>query len=169
MKLGVRQGCRAAPFLWASSMSRLMSKLAALTSPDWVLRVLTLYADDFLLQCEVQNEHDLWDHLHFVGILFDLLEQAGLTMNLSKTVALFQLQGRKMRKIQSRVLVKSDNQWHLLIPRSQQQELNWLRMSSILESSCPTFITKGSLWNIDWQLANKQIAGCTVGCMEKRA
>ena len=99
-------------------MSRLMSKLAALTSPDWVLRVLTLYADDFLLQCEGQNEHDLWDHLHFVGILFELLEQAGLTMNLSKTVALFQLQGRKMRKIQSRVLVKSDNQWHLPIPRS---------------------------------------------------
>ena len=60
--LGVRQGCRAAPFLWACSMSRLMSKLAQLTSPEWVLKVLTLYADDFLLQCEVHSEQDLWDH-----------------------------------------------------------------------------------------------------------
>lgn len=87
VKLGVRQGCRAAPFLWASSMSRLMSKLAKLTSSDWILRVLTLYAYDFLLQCEVHGEQDLWDHLHLLGILFDLLEHAGLTMNLSKTVA----------------------------------------------------------------------------------
>ena len=36
--LGVRQGCRAAPFLWASSMSRLMTRLATSTSPEWVLK-----------------------------------------------------------------------------------------------------------------------------------
>ena len=71
VQLGVRQGRRAAPFLWASSMSRLLSKLAQLTSPEWMIRALTLYADDFLLQCEVCCEQDLWDHLHVVGILFD--------------------------------------------------------------------------------------------------
>ena len=78
-------------------MSRPMSRLAQLTSVEWVLKVLTLYADDFLLQCEVNNEQDLRDHLHFSGVLFDLLDQAGLVMNLTKTVALFHLSGKKFR------------------------------------------------------------------------
>ena len=115
--LGVRQGRRAAPFLWTCSMSRLMSKLAQLTSVEWVLQVLTLYADDFLLQCEVNCEQDLWDHLHFVGVVFDLLDQAGLVMNLTKT-AMLHLSGKKFRKLHSRVLMEHDRQWFLLIPRA---------------------------------------------------
>ena len=116
--LGVRQGCRAAPFLWASSMSRLMTRLAESTSPEWVLKVLTLYADDFLLQCQITCEQDLWDHLHFVGILFDILDTTGLSMNLTKTVALLQIAGKKFKKLQSRVLVEQAHQWFLLVPRS---------------------------------------------------
>ena len=116
--LGVRQGCRAAPFLWACSMSRLMTKLAQLTSVEWVLRVLTFYADDFLLQCEIHSEQDLWNHLQFIGVLFDLLDQAGLLMNISKTVALFHLSGKRFRKLHSRVLMEHDRQWFLLIPRA---------------------------------------------------
>ena len=98
-------------------MSRLLSKLAQLTSPEWMIRVLTLYADDFLLQCEVCCEQDLWDHLHFVGILFDLLEQAGLVMNMSKTVALFNIKGKHLRKLQSRILTQKNHKWFLVIPR----------------------------------------------------
>ena len=81
-------------------------------------KVLTLYADDFLLQCEITCKQDLWDHLHFVGILFDILDTTGLSMNLTKTVVLFQIAGKKFKKLQSRVLVEQAHQWFLLVPRS---------------------------------------------------
>ena len=40
-------------------------------------------------------------------------------MNLSKTVALFNLSGKKFRKLHSRVLIEHDRQWFLLIPRAK--------------------------------------------------
>ena len=71
---GVRQGCKAAPFLWARGMHQLLEELQQKTSLAWIQEVLTLFADDFLLQCFFSSEEELTMHLRHCGILFDLLD-----------------------------------------------------------------------------------------------
>ena len=44
---GVRQGCKAAPFLWRCLTTSILSCLAEQTSWEWVEQCITIYADDF--------------------------------------------------------------------------------------------------------------------------
>ena len=100
---GVRQGCKAAPFLWACGMHQLLAELQPRTSLSWVHEVLTLFADDFLLQCFFSSEDELHLHLKHCGILFDLLEALALTINVSKTTVVYSLTGKHAKRIQTRL------------------------------------------------------------------
>ena len=55
---GVRQGCKAAPFLWCCFTTILLNKLASRTSWEWVNRYVTVYADDFLVHQAFQSLDD---------------------------------------------------------------------------------------------------------------
>ena len=43
---GVRQGCRGAPFFWASFVALILNEVAQLTSDEWMHSSCTFYADD---------------------------------------------------------------------------------------------------------------------------
>ena len=43
---GVRQGCRGAPFFWASFVALILNEVAKLTSTAWMQNSCTFYADD---------------------------------------------------------------------------------------------------------------------------
>ena len=114
---GVRQGCKAAPFLWACGMRQLLAELQHRTSLAWGHDVLTLFADDFLLQCFFSSEDELHLHLKYCGILFDLLEAFGLTIKVSKTTV-YSLTGKHTERIQTKLLKFHADGWFLQLPRA---------------------------------------------------
>ena len=115
---GVRQGCKAAPFLWVCGMHQLIEELQRRTSLTWVHDVLTLFADDFLLQCFFTSEDELHEHLQNCGILFDLLEAFGLTINVNKTTVAYSIAGKHAKRIQTKLFKFRADGWFLQLPRA---------------------------------------------------
>ena len=99
---GVRQGCRAAPLLWTIFTVDLLKQLAALTDPTWVKSVFTLYADDIHAGQTVHDLSELDAYLCRIGVLFDLLEAAGLELGPGKLTAMLKIVGREHDHVQTR-------------------------------------------------------------------
>ena len=115
---GIRQGCRAAPLLWTIFTVDLLKQLAALTDPTWVKRVLTLYADDIHAGQTIHDLAELDTYLCRIGILFDLLEAAGLELSPGKSTAMLKIVGRKHDHVQTKYTKRTKEGMVLLIPRS---------------------------------------------------
>ena len=107
-------------------MHQLLLELQKRTSEAWVHQVLTLFADDFLLQCFFSSEDELNLHLQHCGILFDLLEAFGLHINVSKTTVLYSFTGKHAKRIQTKLFKFRADGWFLQLPRANGAQ-TWLR------------------------------------------
>ena len=96
---GVRQGCRLAPILWCCFTGWLMSRLMPLLSEREIEHLLTFFADDTLLQCEVARADQVEQVLRLIGFTLDFLEQHDLKANLDKTVILAKFVGYQHTKV----------------------------------------------------------------------
>ena len=114
---GIRQGCKAAPGLWLVYLGHLMNKLAGVTSWQWLQVFNTVFADDWTFHADFSNVAELENHLTKVGVLFDLLDQYGLQLNVSKTVALMKAAGPDLRKLNRKFVHRNQNGTFLVIPR----------------------------------------------------
>ena len=115
---GVRQGCKAAPFLWRCFTTILLNKLASRTSWEWVNRYVTVYADDFLVHQAFQSLDDFSEFVRNCGILLDVLTEFQLQINLQKCYSMISMQGSALRKAQAKHLKQTASGWHICFPRN---------------------------------------------------
>ena len=69
---GIRQGCKAAPILWASFAAWILEMAAHAHGWDWIRQVITAYADDFCLHCLLNSSMEVHDAIAKVGAFLDL-------------------------------------------------------------------------------------------------
>ena len=118
---GIRQGCRAAPLLWTLFTVDLLRQLAQMTDMQWVQSVITLYADDFHAGQQINRLTDLDVYLQRVGLLMDLLEDAGLELSPGKSTALLKIAGKDHDHVQTQYTRSTKDGRVLLIPRRHGQ------------------------------------------------
>ena len=118
IKVGVRQGCKAAPLLWVLFMDYMLSQLAPLTGLAWISQTLTLYADDIHVGCEFDSVQSLDTHLRNIGHLLDVLETLKLQLSYQKSHVLFSVAGSNSRNALKGRLVHKSATRCILIPRA---------------------------------------------------
>ena len=113
---GVRQGCKAAPFLWNCFILTLLRTLMAQTSYEWILACCNIYADDFQIGCVFHSTQELHDVLRIFGLVLHQLHHMGLTVNLSKSAVLLEMTGTNHRAVQTQVRIKTEQGPKVCIP-----------------------------------------------------
>ena len=85
MKRGVKQGFALAPLLWAINSTYLAHLIGPLTDYDWMLRCMTLYADDTHVIWDVQHVSDLLFMRKCVQAIFHVSQMHGMKVNPHKS------------------------------------------------------------------------------------
>ena len=101
---GVRQGCVCAPLLWVLYTKGWLHKLAAVVGWEWLLKGLTVYADDVHGAWLIHSEKDFLSALVCIRVILQSLADIGLCVNKLKTVLLLRLVGRKAKRLRSKYL-----------------------------------------------------------------
>ena len=78
---GVRQGCCAAPFIWACVISLVFERLESKIPCWWIQKYLTIFADDFHMASVFRSETELQQTLIYFGIVLDELKDMGFILN----------------------------------------------------------------------------------------
>ena len=85
MTRGVRQGCCAAPFIWARVISLVLSKLETIISYEWLKKCVTIFADDFHIACLFTSEEELQQAMIFIGHIIDELTNLDFILSPQKS------------------------------------------------------------------------------------
>ena len=112
---GVRQGCRGAPFFWASFVALILNEVANTTSVEWMNTFCTFYADDGHLCFKFTSLAEFQQGLQYMGTVLDTLTQFGMTVNLTKSAILLELRGKHKKKAQQLYLRRRSHQQVLQI------------------------------------------------------
>ena len=115
-KQGIRQGCKAAPILWACYAAVILEDTAHAVSWEWILQSITVFADDFCLHCLCNGVDDVKRSLTHIGKFLDILTTAGLTVNMSKTVAVYKMAGRKVNILNKQYVKRTLDGTFLCVP-----------------------------------------------------
>ena len=116
---GIRQGCKSAPILWACFAAVILENTATATSRDWMLQSITAFADDFCLHCLCMCAQDVKKSLAHIGRFLDILTEAGLTINMNKTVVVFKIKGPRINPITKQYIRRTKDGVYLCIPCRQ--------------------------------------------------
>ena len=92
---GVRQGCCTAPFIWASVISLVLSKLESTIPLDWLQRCITIYADDFHIACIFTSEDELQLAMTFIGHILDELARLDFILSPHKSSVIIRGNGSR--------------------------------------------------------------------------
>ena len=112
---GIRQGCKAAPCLWSIIVTYILDKLTEPISRQWIDDDNTIYADDWIVHSTFHSSSQLSLTLRRFGLLLDILADMGLQVN-DKTVALLQMQGSQIKKLQKKYVKRKAEGACLRIP-----------------------------------------------------
>ena len=123
---GIRQGCKSAPILWAIFAGHILDLATFHIDWFWVHRNLTGFADDFCIHQNIENPQDVHQAVRRCGHFFDLLKEAGLTVNMKKTIAIFRLVGSGAAKLLKQYTKRTKEGTFLLIPC--RREVVWIKL-----------------------------------------
>ena len=118
---GVRQGCRGAPFFWATFIALVLREVARVTSESWMMSSCTFYADDGHLCFLFTDMHSFEHGLHCMGRVLDVLHDLGMKVNLQKSAILLELKGTHQRTVRKEIFAlppASDDVDHPRFPRT---------------------------------------------------
>ena len=118
---GIRQGCKAAPTLWAAYATGLLLNIGQHLDDRWLYDCITMYADDGCLHEVVTSPEQFRGLIAKIGTTLDLIEDAQLVVNFEKTYAMLRLVGTAVAKIQKQFIFENpkrnlfentQKQWH---------------------------------------------------------
>ena len=115
--IGVRQGCVAAPMLWICFMHLWQMHLVGQLSREWVIKCLTIFADDIHACWTFTCEKELEDSLKAIRIIFNTLSRMGMEVNLQKTVCLLRVFGSQATKLRKKYCCHTKTGKFIRIPR----------------------------------------------------
>jgi len=113
---GLRQGCKAAPFLWNCLVTIFLRQLSSAVSMEWILNCLSIYADDFHIGCIFRNLDEMKVALHSIGQVLQMLTEFDLSVNPSKSVAIVSTSGTNWRKHRAKIVQQDHAGEKLQIP-----------------------------------------------------
>eukprot|EP00438_Fugacium_kawagutii_P020881 Skav228301 [mRNA] locus=scaffold209:323073:334141:- [translate_table: standard] len=113
---GVRQGCKAAPYLWCVLTHKFMLLVSQRISSQWVRDHLTLFADDMVITVTFHSIDELHTNMHNVGIVLRTLTDLGLTISPSKSHVLLSVGGSRQTQVLQRIQKRTPNGAFLCIP-----------------------------------------------------
>ena len=113
---GVRQGCKAAPWLWNSVMALLLRDLSRELGTDWIRQNVNLYADDGQSGDLFTSEQELHEILKKFGWILHMFQQYGLAINTNKSVILITMGGSNGKKCRSTLTFCRNGQEWIKIP-----------------------------------------------------
>ena len=95
LSLGVRQGCCAAPFIWACVISLLLENLADTIPREWIQKCITIFADDIHMASVFRSESELQQTVIYFGIILQELTRMGFILNPSKSCVIIRGNGHR--------------------------------------------------------------------------
>ena len=138
-KRGIKQGCKLAPSLFAFATGLLYRQVQQHIDAETLARLLTMYADDILLQSQFDSWAELEAALELCDRLLDRLSQLGFKVNPGKSAMLIRLHGaqhlRRERGSSRRNMVHDMSRCRLVVlyltkPRSLIWELSCLTLTT---------------------------------------
>ena len=115
--MGYDKGAKQLQRFGHSSHWLILKDLTHKIPEEWIKTNLTLFADDTCAHCVFNSLSNLQEHLTYIGILFDILEEYGMQINVSKTAALLKGMGSDLNKANRLVVKRTPQGSFLLIPR----------------------------------------------------
>ena len=115
-KRGIKQGCKLAPSLFAFATGLLFRRLAQQISAEELVRMLTMYPDDSLLQAHFESPEELQTALGICDLLLDQLVELGFKVDPSMSALLIQLHGGSAQTIRSKLFKKEDGIKYVELP-----------------------------------------------------
>ena len=117
---GVRQGCKAAPWLFNAFVLLYLRDLAHQIDWRWLQEHLDVYADDFHVHGLFHSHAELKQLLFFFGILMEVLQEKGLMINTTKSAILLTMGGTNFRPVRQALTFRTDaGEWIKIKGRSQ--------------------------------------------------
>ncbi|CAE7563351.1 unnamed protein product [Symbiodinium natans] len=146
---GIKQGCKLAPALWSALTLLVMSRMEQKWGPDskQARDILTVFADDFLLQETFSSFPELQKVLLRIEALFQSLEDVGLEVNPTKSKALLMVQGTQQSIFRKKHTMRKEKQLHIVLPSGLKKLEIWRVYveSSLLHGLVATGITSSGL------------------------
>ena len=112
---GVRQGCRAAPWLFNCFLLFYLQELSSQVPMEWIQSNVNLFADDSTFGGIFTSLPELLQILHYIDVALRLLQSWGLQVNDKKSAALLALVGSSSRRVRSDLVLRNGMQEWLKI------------------------------------------------------
>ena len=114
---GVRQGCRGAPFFWASFIALVLNLIAHESSEESMRECCTFYADDGHACFVFQTMAELHQGLQHFGTVISVLEKLGMTVNMKKSAVILRWGGKQQKQARQQFVKKKLDHTVLCIPQ----------------------------------------------------
>ena len=115
-KRGIKQGCKLAPSLFAFATFLLFRKLGEHCDIEALKQILTMYADDTLLQVHFDDQPQLQEALRLCDLLLDQLTELGFKVNPEKSALLLQMHGGSAQQTRNKLVVTKKGEKCVQLP-----------------------------------------------------
>ena len=122
-KRGMRQGCKASPFLWAAWSFHFLACLDEMAGRNWTKDILLMYADDLLGKWVIETMQDFSTICSHINLLFDLLEAMNMTVNLAKCAVILNLTGSRASELRKKFVKLTHAGAVFVVPRADGRML----------------------------------------------
>ena len=117
---GLRQGCKAAPLLWALFMNRFLQLLMDKVGQSWIVENVTLYADDIHVGAAFFSTIEFQHCLYCFGCVLDAIETLKLQLSYDKTFVILATTGSGQKRNLKGVVERNSSGATILLPRANQ-------------------------------------------------
>ena len=113
-KRGIKQGCKLSLFAFATFL--LFRKLEEHCDIEALKQILTMYADDTLLQVHFDDQPQLQEALRLCDLLLDQLAELGFKVNPEKSALLLQMHGGSVQQTRNKLVVTKKGEKYVQLP-----------------------------------------------------
>ena len=117
---GLRQGCKAAPWLWNAILALLLTDLQGFIDLTWLRDHTNFYADDIQAGDTFCSEIELRQILHHFAVILSMLSSYGLQINENKSLILLTMTGPSHKQVRQKILTRRADGERLILSFGDQ-------------------------------------------------